>query len=276
MQTQFPLQLLQQISPELSLQQANEIPLLVLKHDVGEAIISLQGAQLLSWKPAGSAQDLLWLSEIEPFQLGTAIRGGVPICFPWFNNLHSPAHGYARLRLWQLADYQFSASKACLRFVLCNQQNIVEASLSMEFSQNCKLSFTNYLAEPAQLALHSYFQVAHIEQTQVHNLGTSCFNSLSQQQEQVPDPRTINENVDCIYALQQAQQQIEDQGNRRTILVQHHNASEAVLWNPWHKATSNMAPQAHQHMLCLETARLSQRLQQGEQVAVEISAEELK
>lgn len=60
--------LLKTLTPELHLVQHNDIPVLHLKHAVGTAKISLQGAQLLSWQPQGVAQDVLWLSEVEPLR----------------------------------------------------------------------------------------------------------------------------------------------------------------------------------------------------------------
>ena len=69
------IQLQQQITPELSLYAYNDIPVLQLHHRVGTAKIALQGAHLFSWQPAHSKQDGLWLSDIEPFNAGTAIRG---------------------------------------------------------------------------------------------------------------------------------------------------------------------------------------------------------
>ena len=62
--------LLKTLTPELHLVQHNDIPILHLKHAVGTAKIALQGAQLLSWQPQGAAQDVLWLSEVEPFENG--------------------------------------------------------------------------------------------------------------------------------------------------------------------------------------------------------------
>lgn len=70
------------LAHELELYHYNDIPVLHLSHSIGTAKIALQGAQLLSWQPKGENRDLFWLSEIEPFKLGTAIRGGVPICYP--------------------------------------------------------------------------------------------------------------------------------------------------------------------------------------------------
>ena len=79
------IQLQQQITPELSLYAYNDIPVLHLHHAVGTAKIALQGAHLFSWQPAHSKQDVLWLSDIEPFNAGTATRFAI-------HGLIMPAH----------------------------------------------------------------------------------------------------------------------------------------------------------------------------------------
>ncbi|OOF46031.1 D-hexose-6-phosphate mutarotase [Rodentibacter trehalosifermentans] len=264
------IQLLKTLTPELNLVQQNDIPVLHLKHAVGIAQISLQGAQLLSWQPSGAKQDMLWLSEIEPFQMGTAIRGGVPICYPWFGSVKQPAHGTARIRLWQLSHYDVAKDKVRLVFSLFSDLHIIEAKVEMIFTDKCRITFTHYGKQPAQVALHSYFNVGDIHQISIENLPTTCFNSLTQQMETVPSPRMITENVDCIYSAEKTQNQIVDKRLNRTIRLHHHNAGELVLWNPWHKPTSAMSEQAYQHMVCLETARIEHLLAFGESVAVEI------
>ena len=268
------IQLQQQITPELSLYAYNDIPVLHLQHAVGSAKIALQGAHLFSWQPTQCQQDVLWLSEIEPFETGTAIRGGVPICYPWFGNAGSPAHGFARTSLWQLSDYEISADKVRLVFSLFSALNIVLAKVEMQFSEQCELRFTHYgdsAMKNVQVALHSYFNVADINRTQIANLPTECFNSLSQSQEVVPSPRAIRENVDCIYTAPQQPTEVHDIGNHRIINVEHLNAGNVVLWNPWHKTTSNMTENGYQTMVCVETARIDEYLQTGETVAVRLS-----
>lgn len=255
----------------LTLTQINDIPVLVLAHPVGNAKIALQGAQLLSWQPQGAAQDVLWLSEIEPFKLGSAIRGGVPICWPWFGPVKQPSHGTARLRLWQLSDYAFSDSEVRLEFALFSTQGIIEAKVSMIFNQKLQIRLTHLGQVPAQAALHSYFRVADIHQVLVENLPTHCLDKLTDSEQQVPSSRAIREEVDCVYELQQEDSYVVDKGNQRTLKITHQDASEIVLWNPWHKATSAMSAEAYQEMVCVETARLSKTLAFGESVAVEIS-----
>lgn len=263
-------QLLNTLTPELNLVQQNDIPVLYLKHGVGTAQISLQGAQLLSWQPKGSTQDVLWLSEIEPFKLGTAIRGGIPICYPWFGSVKQPSHGMARIRLWQLSHYDLEKEKVRLVFSLFSALNIIEAKVEMIFTDKCHITFTHYGKQPAQVALHSYFNVGDINHIVIENLPTNCFNSLTQKQENVPSPRVITENVDCIYSAENTQNQIVDKRFNRTIGLHHHNAGELVLWNPWHKPTSAMSEQGYQHMICLETARINHLLEFGESIGVEI------
>ncbi len=262
------IQHIQQISPELNLFHYNEIPVLELKHSLGEAKISLQGAQLLSWKPASESQDVLWLSEIDPFQLGVAIRGGIPLCYPWFGGAKQPPHGTARIALWQLTDYSIAQDKVRLEFSYFDQQQVLQAKVCMLFDDKCEVQFTHCTDEQVQLALHSYFNVGDITQVEVHHLPTVAFNAVSQQKEQYPSPRKIDQHIDCIYALEQSQNLITDASYQRQIEIEHHNATELVLWNPWHKEMSAMQSQDYKNMLCLETARLSQLLNKGDMVSV--------
>lgn len=262
MKTEF----IKSLTNGLDLEQINQIKLLRLKHNGNQALISLQGGQLLSWQPAGSEQDVLWLSEVEPFEAGTAIRGGVPVCYPWFGGVKSPSHGYARLQNWALSHYELSEDYAYLELSLLDSDQLVEAKLEFIFDAECRLIFTHYGKEEAQVALHSYFKVANIADVSVHGLPESCFDSLTKQDTDVPSPRTIGENVDCIYRTENSTQLIDDK--QRQIEVEHSNNSDVVLWNPWHKPTSGMSETGYQTMLCLETARINQPLSQGETVEV--------
>ncbi|MGQ0286121.1 D-hexose-6-phosphate mutarotase [Pasteurellaceae bacterium 22721_9_1] len=256
-----------QLSPELALYQYNQIPVLELKHAVGEAKIALQGAQLLTWKAKNETHSVLWLSDIDPFTLGNAIRGGIPICYPWFGAAKQPAHGTARIALWELSDYEISSEKVRLIFSLFDQQ-ILQAKVEMQFSEHCQVTFTHCVAEPAQLALHSYFQVGDITQVEVNNLPTTVFNSLTREQDTVPATRQIDQTIDAIYRLEQTTHYINDKKLQRQIEIEHQNATEMVLWNPWHKATSGMKAEDYQQMLCVETARIHTELQSGESVSV--------
>ncbi|QNS15330.1 D-hexose-6-phosphate mutarotase [Mannheimia bovis] len=253
------------LNPALQLTQHNELSVLEINHPKMKAKVALQGAQLLSWQPAQAKQDVLWLSEIEPFQNGVAIRGGVPICYPWFGTAKAPAHGTARIREWTLVENSASADNVRLVFVLDN-----EAKIKMILGESCELYFTHLQAEPAQLALHTYFNVGDIEQIEVQGLPTTCEDKLTNSQAEVPSPRIIRESVDCIYAAQ-AVNFIQDFANQRTIRIEHINASETVLWNPWQKVVGGMSKTGYKTMVCVETARIYRLVQQNETIGVKIS-----
>ncbi|MGV6988529.1 D-hexose-6-phosphate mutarotase [Testudinibacter sp. P80/BLE/0925] len=261
---------IQQFAPALSLYRYHEIPVLQLDHAVGSAKIALQGAQLLSWKPHKGNEDILWLSEIEPFIAGNMIRGGIPLCYPWFGNAQMPIHGTARLRLWQLREYRIETDKVRLVFDLFDENNRLEAGLTMLFSEKCELIFTHHATQAAQLAFHSYFRVGEIEQIGIVQASDSGFNAITGQSENVPHMRKIQSAVDCIYRDNIDRNQILDPQLARTIEIRHHNAGEMVLWNPWQTPMSAMRPQDYRRMICVETARISRPLTQGESVAVEI------
>lgn len=84
----FALPVIEQISPVLSRRKLDELDLIVVDHPQVKASFALQGAHLLSWKPAGE-EEVLWLSNNTPFKNGVAIRGGIPLCWPWLVRLHN-------------------------------------------------------------------------------------------------------------------------------------------------------------------------------------------
>lgn len=263
------MNIIQTLAPELNIVEYNELQVLNITHPYLRAQVALQGAQLLSWQPSHTPQDVLWLSDVEPFQTANAIRGGVPICYPWFGGVKQPPHGTARIRLWELAGYQITHDKVRLELQLYrDDRQVLEAQMVMELGTECRLAFTHLQPEAAQVALHSYFNLADITQTVLHGLPTHCFNALTQQSEQVPSPREIREGVDCVYALENAVTRIEDKGFARHIEIEHLNASDIVVWNPWHKPMSSMSPTGYQTMVCVETARINRLIQPNETLSV--------
>ncbi|MDH2997632.1 D-hexose-6-phosphate mutarotase [Pasteurellaceae bacterium LFhippo2] len=259
------------LAPELKLVKYNQLDVIEITHPKCTAKIALQGAHLFSWQPVHAEQDVFWLSEIEPFTQGNAIRGGVPICYPWFGaGLGEPKefpHGYARLTAWQLLSHQVEQDKVVVELGL-NQ----EAKVKIELGDTCHIDFMHLTHQPAQLALHSYFNVGDITQTEVQGLPTTCFDSLTKTQQAVDSSRKIAENVDCIYSVESdSSNVIQDNAFQRQIEIEHKNNSEIVLWNPWHRAMSAMNETGYQTMVCVETARVHELLKQNEQVSVTIS-----
>lgn len=253
------------------LTQQNEIPVLELDHPVGKAKIALQGAQLLSWQPRHTEHDVFWLSPIEPFQQGVAIRGGVPISYPWFGAAQQPPHGTARLRIWQLSDYDLQPDCVSLNFALFDEQHIIEAQLKMVFTDKLRLEFTHYGQTPAQVAFHSYFNLSNIAEVEVQHLPTTGFDAITKQQVELPTNRRIQQGVDCVYPYLGKNSVIFDRLWQRYIEINHQNADSIVLWNPWQNPPSAMQPSDYLQMVCVETARLNQMLSFKQQLVAEIS-----
>lgn len=113
----FALPVKQTLSPSLTLRQQDQLPLVVVDHPQVRAAVTLQGAHLVAWQPAGE-QPVLWLSEKSAFQEGVAIRGGVPICWPWFGKIATPNHGFARILPWELSDHSEDDQQVQLTFTL--------------------------------------------------------------------------------------------------------------------------------------------------------------
>lgn len=258
------------LPPEISIVKHNQLEILEINHPVVKAKVALQGAQLLSWQPVHCDRNLLWLSDVEPFETGVAIRGGVPICYPWFGGVKQPPHGTARISVWELKQAEVLHDKVLLTLTLNN-----EAKFEIELGESCQLAFTHLAEEQAQVALHTYFKVGEVSQIELYNLPTSCFDSLTQSQQTVSSPRKIATLVDEIYTAEKSPTEILDPVMQRRIFVEHQNASEIVVWNPWHKAMSGMNETGHKTMICVETARVSQLLSQGETVGVKFTVHPL-
>lgn len=92
----------------------SELDAIQISNPFCDALISLQGGQILQFFSKNQNKSLLWLSELAKFETGKAIRGGIPLCFPWFcghpADANLPAHGFARNSLWSLVNIEEHAA----------------------------------------------------------------------------------------------------------------------------------------------------------------------
>ena len=171
-----------------------------------------------------------------------------------------------------MSDYDLQANEVRLEFSLFSEYGVIEAKMKMEFTDKCTMTLMHLGQEPAQAALHSYFNISDISQIEVQNLPNRCFDSLQGKHTDVPSIRRIEQGVDCIYALEEDKTFLVDKAFNRRIQITHHHADSIVLWNPWEKTPSAMQPEGYRTMVCIETARLEKLLQFGESISAEISA----
>ncbi len=106
------------ITPSLSQRQIGELTVIVIDHPKVRAAVSFQGAHVLAWQPAEAEHPGLWLSENSAFTPGVPVRGGIPICWPWFGPVQAPAHGFARTMQWDFTAHNENEDGVFLTFTL--------------------------------------------------------------------------------------------------------------------------------------------------------------
>ncbi len=264
--------LLSGTSGAISIEQLeDDIEVLHINHVLGKASISLYGGHVLQWCLEGH-QEVLWLSDDAEFKQGKAIRGGIPLCWPWFGpNIDAAGnnggnHGFARNNNWRLANYQLSEDSVTIELVLSGQAKHVMWPEKFELKQvlqfgksfNQTLLMTNLSSKSVKYscALHSYFLVSHPNNSQVAGLNDKNFYDKHQQLTQQSDHLdNCVGPIDRIYYIN-AKQELIDSGWRRKIEV-NSTCQEWVLWNPGEKIAKGMSDvhsNGENEFVCLEAA----------------------
>jgi glucose-6-phosphate 1-epimerase len=239
------------------------------------ADIYLHGAQLTSWQPAGS-EEAIFLSEHSRWEEGRAIRGGIPVCFPWFrakaDNPQAPAHGVVRTTTWQLES-------------LTHQQGSVTVALAIESSEASRqwwpfeFRLVHRVTVGAELklelivintastslrfeeALHTYHRVGSAEKLRIEGLnGTAFLDNTDGNREKVQQGEVVMARpTDNAYLNTQNALELIDPVMRRRIRIQKKNSLTTVVWNPWKegaKSLADLGDDEWQRMACVEASNI--------------------
>lgn len=244
------------------------LPLLEVKTSAFEAVIAFQGAHLLSFVPA-RGEDLLWLSPNCNFSEGAALRGGVPVCLPWFGphetDSQAAKHGFARNNAWQLTSASTSTDNTVeLLFSFTSQNHPLfpqafSASLRFSLGTSAKLELTvNNDSEndfTTSWALHSYHPVSNLAAVEIPVLaGKTYLDNLEKHaSKQQHGPLQFHGEVDRVFPAVSESLVIENSQPR--IRIDHHNAPSVVTWNPGATNAANIADIGagqEQHYICME------------------------
>lgn len=239
------------------------------------ARIALQGAHLIGWQPKGQ-EPVIWLSRLAKFVPGKSIRGGVPICWPWFGPHQSqaslPAHGFARTVMWEVLETREHADGCTsLRFGLVETEATRAmwphpCSLEIEFTIGAtlriQLSTRNLGAQPFTIgeALHTYFHISDVGKTTLRGLeGTTYMDKAGGASELKKQANgiKIDSEVDRVYLDTVSDCIIKDRGLGRVIRVAKQGSRSTVVWNPWVEKAEKMGdfgPEGHRGMVCVESA----------------------
>ncbi|MEQ1653371.1 MAG: D-hexose-6-phosphate mutarotase [Hyphomicrobium sp.] len=249
-------------------------PVAVLSACGSTAVVALQGAQVLSWRAAGQSDDTLWLSPQAQLGTGKAVRGGIPVCWPWFGahlvDAAKPAHGFVRAAPWRVTGSATSATRA--RLVLSFDTAGIatdlwapRANVEIEFTVGetlmIALSTDNLSAQPFDVtqALHTYLAVGDIGGVAISGLdGRTYIDQLDLAAQGVQSGAIrIEREVDRIYQATPDDVVVSDLSLGREIRVAKSGSLSTVIWNPWIEKAArlgDMGDEGYRRMVCVETA----------------------
>ncbi len=248
-----------------------DLPVAIITTRHASAGLALQGGQLLTWQPAGQ-QPVLWVSEAAVFEPGKGVRGGVPVCWPWFGALAgSSAHGFVRTRMWQMRAAELDGDgQLVLRLGISDDDStraVWDFAFDLELTVTVGATLVMTLATrntgssafTISEALHTYFCTGDIAQTRVQGLDGCHYLDKVQGGVQAlqAGPVLFDGETDRVYQDTSADCVIEDPAWGRSIRVTKQNSSATVVWNPWaerEKAFADMASGEYRNMLCVEAA----------------------
>lgn len=239
-----------------------------IDHPAVKARISLEGAHIVSCIPTGQ-KPLLWMSPVDPEQPGKPLRGGIPICWPWFSGERpGPAHGIARTSQWILSDSSSTPKEIRLSFEL--PESLVAEQLPDEkwglrvsfvlgATLSVSLSTTNLGTQPQSLsqALHSYLPVSDIRSVRISGLeGAHYIDQLEGTSSNIQEGEVrFAGEVDRIYYGHSAPVTLKDGEDQ--MIVSRDGSRSVVVWNPWIDKggrLSHFPAEGYLGMLCIEAA----------------------
>lgn len=227
----------------------------------------LLGATVTHWQPSGY-QPVLFTSQKAEFADGTAIRGGVPICFPWFgphpNDDTAPAHGLVRTEPWQLL--QTARGPAGVETQMVTRVNQLHADYRVTFGNQLTLCLTitnnTDTDQTFEAALHTYFVVGDASQVTITGLEQADYLDKmrdAQTFNQGKDPVVFTGETDRVYQNTQSTCTLTDPVLGRRITVEKLGSNSTVVWNPWIDKSKRMADFGDDEwtgMCCIESANL--------------------
>lgn len=246
--------------------QGTGLPLIRIDTDLCQAVVAPQGAQLLSFTKADGTP-LLWLSPQCQFEPGKALRGGVPVCLPWFGphpDEHKPQHGFARTTDWALTQAAQADNGRCefwFELEHAGDERFAQpftAALRMVLGQTIELelSLTNHDSQPADFtwALHSYLPVQALDKVQVPVLAGRDYLDNLQDHARLTQrgPLTFTGEIDRVFPAVESEVTLEPQPRLR---LTHENCPSLVTWNPGAEkaaAMDDMGEGNEQGFVCLE------------------------
>lgn len=274
-------------TPQVESIQLGDLNCWRISHGTAELVVAQQGAHIVSYQVDGD-QPLIWSNPGAVFHKGKAIRGGMPICWPWFGNFQrnpqsvqamrqssepANAHGEVRAIDWELMGMGEDGEALIVEFIQPKAEGQLpgwphtvglKLQIRLDAALNVSLISFNAGSEDVTLsqALHSYFAISDIKQVSIEGLdGVSYLNTLESWEKQNVQAGdiTFTGETDRIYQDTPDLISIVDPAWKRRIQIQTIGSNSSVVWNPWIEKTktfSDMEADGWQNMVCVETANV--------------------
>ncbi len=255
------------------------------------AHVYLHGAHVTHFQPA-SSPPVLFTSPRSAFVAGRAIRGGVPVIFPWFgpnpDDPRAPDHGFARTLEWAVESVEAGNESVAIGLVLgpsdatlaawphafllryrVNVGPALEAALTVENRSSSAFVF--------QEALHTYLHVGDVEAASVQGLeGTAYIDKADgmARKRQAREPVRLRGLTDRVYLDTEGPCVVHDPVLDRRLLIDKRGSRTTVVWNPGldtARTMGDLGAEAWRSMLCVETANAADnavRLEPGQRHAM--------
>ena len=272
--------------PTIESVQFDELDCWRIRHGNAELVVARQGAQILGYQVDGQ-QPLIWQNEAAVFKKGKAVRGGMPVCWPWFGNLDrnpdsvqamrqssepAKAHGEVRAIDWELLGVAEDGDALLVELVqpqaeghLPGWPHNVALKLSIRLDQALNVSLVSFNAGQETVtfsqALHTYFAVSDVHQISIEGLdGLRYLETLENWAERKQTGELVfTGETDRVYLDTPNLLSIVDPQWQRRVHIQTSGSNSAILWNPWIEKTgrfTDMAADGWQRMVCVETANV--------------------
>jgi glucose-6-phosphate 1-epimerase len=246
-----------------------------ITHASGEGEIYVHGAHVTSWKPAGD-DEVLFVSTKSRWEEGHAIRGGIPICFPWFraksDDPQAPAHGFVRTKAWQIESILQNENGVGVTMFTQSDEHTrkwwpgeFRLTHRVTFGPELRLELVcrNTGTTPFRFeeALHTYNRIANIEDARLRGLDrVSYLDNTESNREKVQSGDTmVASTIDNAYCNTQSEVDLLDAGKKRRIRLQKEHSLSTVVWNPWSEGAARMQDLGEgewRQFLCVEASNI--------------------
>ena len=245
----------------------------------GRATVCLQGAHVVSFRPKSQQEPVVWVSDAAKFAAGKSIRGGAPVCWPWFGAHASeasfPAHGFARTVNWEVTgSRKRNDAKTELTLQLADTgqtrkqwPHATRLTLTVIVGDKLELHLatTNLGDQPVQIgeALHTYLRISDVGNVKISGLEGCSYHDKADNfaQKKQSGAIALKSEVDRVYVNTPAECAIEDAGLKRRIRIAKTGSQSTIVWTPWTEKAEQMGDMGQgksgagwREMVCVESA----------------------